>query len=93
MIPIREPGDEVQQRSLVPFHQGLECLVITSAGRLDQFKIRVIHGHRSLITLEWVSPRDQIFIHPLLNALSKITPTRKAAPIFHMAKAATMSIT
>ena len=32
-------------------------------------------------------------IHPFLSELSKMTPTRKATPMFHMAKAATMSIT
>ena len=36
---------------------------------------------------------DHTFIHPFLRELSKMTPTRKAAPMFHMAKAATMSIT
>jgi len=40
-----------------------------------------------------INPAPQILSHPLLNALSMITPTRKAAPIFHMAKAATRSIT
>jgi len=35
----------------------------------------------------------QIFTHPLLSELSRMTPARKAAPMFHMAKAATMSIT
>ena len=33
------------------------------------------------------------FIHPFLRELSKMTPTRKATPMFHMAKAATISIT
>jgi hypothetical protein len=38
-------------------------------------------------------PSDHNFIQPFLRELSKMTPTRKAAPMFHMAKAATISIT
>ena len=38
-------------------------------------------------------PLLQILSQPFLNELSRMTPARKAAPMFHMAKAATMSIT
>jgi hypothetical protein len=38
-------------------------------------------------------PSDHNFIQPFLRQLSEMTPTRKATPMFHMAKAATISIT
>jgi hypothetical protein len=49
------------------------------------------------VVLWYLLSRDHsahhILIHPLFSELSRMTPTRKAAPMFHIAKAATMSIT
>ena len=37
--------------------------------------------------------KNQTLTHPLLSELSRMIPTRKATPMFHIANAATISIT
>ena len=41
----------------------------------------------------FLGAKGHILSQPRRNEYSRMTPARKAAPMFHMAKAATMSIT